>query len=115
MEEDPRNPLILGRLFLATSKALIDVESGELMLRPIHQSPSDPKSYMKIEKGNPVKTAPPDKGPKKKSNEDKGKSIDYGEFIQSSTASHIPYSFVLVGSNNNASSKNVSNHFFDPP
>ncbi|MED6163792.1 hypothetical protein PIB30_083445 [Stylosanthes scabra] len=33
MEEDPKAPLILGRHFLATSKALIDMESGELMLR----------------------------------------------------------------------------------
>ncbi|MED6141250.1 hypothetical protein PIB30_101441, partial [Stylosanthes scabra] len=33
MEEDPGAPLILGRPFLATSRALIDMESGELMLR----------------------------------------------------------------------------------
>ncbi|MED6163294.1 hypothetical protein PIB30_078455 [Stylosanthes scabra] len=33
MEEDPKAPLILGRPFLATSRALIDMESGELMLR----------------------------------------------------------------------------------
>ncbi|MED6148476.1 hypothetical protein PIB30_053517 [Stylosanthes scabra] len=68
---------------------------------------------MKVEKGNPVKTAPPDKGPKKKSKEDKGKSIDYGEFLQSPTASHIPYSSVLVGSDNNASSKDVDGYSCD--
>ena len=33
MEEDEKVPLILGRPFLATSRALIDVESGELTLR----------------------------------------------------------------------------------
>ena len=33
MEEDEKAPLILGRPFLATSRALIDVESGELTLR----------------------------------------------------------------------------------
>ena len=33
MEEDEKVPLILGRPFLATSWALIDVESGELTLR----------------------------------------------------------------------------------
>ena len=33
MEEDEKVPLILERPFLATSRALIDVESGELTLR----------------------------------------------------------------------------------
>ncbi|PNX67295.1 hypothetical protein L195_g063450, partial [Trifolium pratense] len=34
MEEDNNwEPLLLGRPFLATSRALIDVEMGELMLR----------------------------------------------------------------------------------
>ena len=33
IEEDEKIPLILGRPFLATSHALIDVESGELTLR----------------------------------------------------------------------------------
>ncbi|XP_073154031.1 uncharacterized protein [Henckelia pumila] len=33
MEEDLDMPLILGRLFLATEKALIDVQKGELLLR----------------------------------------------------------------------------------
>ena len=33
MEEDKKVPLILGRPFLATSRALIDVEKGELTLR----------------------------------------------------------------------------------
>ena len=32
-EEDEKVPIILGRPFLATSRALIDVESGELTLR----------------------------------------------------------------------------------
>ncbi|XP_057740040.1 uncharacterized protein LOC130957190 [Arachis stenosperma] len=33
MEEDPNTPIILGRPFLATGRALIDVEKGELLLR----------------------------------------------------------------------------------
>jgi len=33
MEEDDETPLLLGRPFLATWRALIDVEMGELMLR----------------------------------------------------------------------------------
>ena len=33
MEEDEKVPLILGRIFLATSQDLIDIESRELTLR----------------------------------------------------------------------------------
>ncbi|XLU42396.1 hypothetical protein S245_037210, partial [Arachis hypogaea] len=33
MEEDPNTPIILGRPFLATGRALIDVEKGELLMR----------------------------------------------------------------------------------
>ena len=33
MEEDREIPIILGRLFLATGRALIDVHKGELRLR----------------------------------------------------------------------------------
>ena len=33
MEEDKKAPLVLGRPFLATKRALIDVENGELSLR----------------------------------------------------------------------------------
>ncbi|KAL0352193.1 UNVERIFIED_CONTAM: hypothetical protein Scaly_1608000 [Sesamum calycinum] len=33
MEEDKNMPLILGRPFLATSRALIDVQKGQLALR----------------------------------------------------------------------------------
>ena len=33
MEEDENVPIILGRPFLATSRALIDVQMGELKLR----------------------------------------------------------------------------------
>ncbi|QHN82442.1 Retrotransposon gag protein [Arachis hypogaea] len=33
MDEDPNTPIILGRPFLATGRALIDVEKGELLLR----------------------------------------------------------------------------------
>ena len=33
MEEDKKIPIVLGRSFLATSRALIDVQKGELRLR----------------------------------------------------------------------------------
>ena len=33
MEEDEKIPIIMGRPFLATGRALIDVQKGELMLR----------------------------------------------------------------------------------
>nr|GFC93270.1 reverse transcriptase domain-containing protein [Tanacetum cinerariifolium] len=36
-EPDPRIPLILGRCFLKTSRALIDVHKGELTLRIRHE------------------------------------------------------------------------------
>ena len=35
MEEDKEIPIILGRQFLATSGALIDVQKGELKLRAL--------------------------------------------------------------------------------
>ncbi|MED6185029.1 hypothetical protein PIB30_053065 [Stylosanthes scabra] len=72
----------------------------------MHQSPSDPKSCMKMEEGDPVKTAPPDKSSKKKkSKEEKGKSISSED---TPTTSYIPYPSVLVGSDNIASSKDVA-------
>ena len=37
MDEDANIPLILGRPFLATSRALIDVEKKELMLRVLDE------------------------------------------------------------------------------
>ena len=33
MEEDTKIPIILGRLFLATGRAMIDVKKGELKLK----------------------------------------------------------------------------------
>ena len=33
MEEDKEIPIILGRPFLATSRAMVDVQRGELKLR----------------------------------------------------------------------------------
>ncbi|MED6153919.1 hypothetical protein PIB30_106757, partial [Stylosanthes scabra] len=36
--EDPGAPFILGRPFLATSRALIDMEKGELILRVLEES-----------------------------------------------------------------------------
>ena len=37
MEEDEKPPLILGRPFLATSQALIDVENGDETLRVVNE------------------------------------------------------------------------------
>ncbi|MED6200080.1 hypothetical protein PIB30_081825, partial [Stylosanthes scabra] len=44
------------------------------------------------------KTAPPNKSPKKKAKEDKGKSIDIGEFTNIPTIPHVPYPFALDSS-----------------
>ncbi|MED6176052.1 hypothetical protein PIB30_084240 [Stylosanthes scabra] len=71
----------------------------------MHQSPSDSKICMKVEEDDAMKIAPSDKSPKKKSKEDKGKSIDIGEFTHIPTIPHVPYPSVLVGRNNRASSK----------
>ncbi|MED6190053.1 hypothetical protein PIB30_101967 [Stylosanthes scabra] len=48
-------------------------------------------------------------------NEDKGKSVDPEESLYIPTTSYTPHPSVLVGSASKASSKDVSNHFFDPP
>ncbi|MED6200134.1 hypothetical protein PIB30_082233 [Stylosanthes scabra] len=53
---------------------------------------------MKVEKGNLVKKAPPDQSPKKKSKEEKGKSIASED---TPTTSHILYLSVLVGGSSN--------------
>ena len=62
MKEDTQVPLLLGRPFLATGAALIDVEKGELTLRmgnevvhfnlnkSLTQSDADEETYMTIEK-----------------------------------------------------------------
>ncbi|MED6123996.1 hypothetical protein PIB30_054839 [Stylosanthes scabra] len=119
--------------FLATSRALIDMESGELMFRihdeclvlqvykAMHQSPRDSMSCMKMEEVNPTSTKPPDKpinkdrGPKKISKEDKGKSIDSGKFSHTQRVSNVPYPPIIVGSNNKASCKGVGNQTFELP
>ena len=60
MEEDQEVPLILGRPFLATGRALIDVQKGELILRVnkenvmfnIYQAirfPEDLSSYFQVD------------------------------------------------------------------
>ncbi|MED6163901.1 hypothetical protein PIB30_084586, partial [Stylosanthes scabra] len=48
-------------------------------------------------------------------NEDKGKSVDPGESPHIPTTSYTPHQSALVGSASKTSSKDVSNHFFDPP
>ncbi|MED6129277.1 hypothetical protein PIB30_106337 [Stylosanthes scabra] len=75
MEEDPKAPLILGRPFLAISRALIDMESGGLMLR-VHDeclilniyksmySSSGAKTCMKINSVDPASTKPPERSGK---------------------------------------------------
>ncbi|MED6203337.1 hypothetical protein PIB30_114551, partial [Stylosanthes scabra] len=68
---DPKAPLILGRPFLATSRALIDMESGELMLRVLDEclilnvyksmhSSSDTQTCMKINSTAQATKKPPD-------------------------------------------------------
>ncbi|MED6142673.1 hypothetical protein PIB30_116071, partial [Stylosanthes scabra] len=59
-----------------------------------------------------IKKTPPDKSSKKISEEEKGKSILIEDIP---TTSDDPYPSVLVGSYNKTFSKDVSNHFFDPP
>ncbi|MED6115699.1 hypothetical protein PIB30_093187, partial [Stylosanthes scabra] len=54
----------------------------------MHHSPPDPKKCLQVEEGDPVKITPPDKSPKKKSKEDKGKSIDIREFTHIPTVPH---------------------------
>ncbi|MED6127812.1 hypothetical protein PIB30_091683 [Stylosanthes scabra] len=69
--------------------------------------PSDSKTCMKVEESDPMKIAPPNKIPKKKAKEDKGKSIYIGEFTHIPTIPHAAYPFGLVGRNNRASCKDV--------
>ncbi|MED6116514.1 hypothetical protein PIB30_101003, partial [Stylosanthes scabra] len=67
------------------------------------------------EKGNSPRPVPPDKGSKKNTKGDKGKSVDPGESPHIPTTSYIPHPSVLVRSASKASSKDVSNLFFDSP
>ncbi|MED6113977.1 hypothetical protein PIB30_075816 [Stylosanthes scabra] len=97
MEENVGNPLILGKPFLATSRALIDMESD----------------LYEVEEDNPPSPAPPDKGPKKKSKGEKG-THDSVKFQHFQKAPNVPYPPVIVGSNNKASSKGVGNQTFEP-
>ncbi|MED6202507.1 hypothetical protein PIB30_106317, partial [Stylosanthes scabra] len=68
-----------------------------------------------IEKGNSPRPVPPDKGSKKNTKGDKGKYVDPGDSPHIPTTSYIPHPSVLVRSASKASSKDVSNLFFDPP
>ncbi|MED6117567.1 hypothetical protein PIB30_111186, partial [Stylosanthes scabra] len=63
----------------------------------MHRSPSDSKTCMKIEKGNSSSPVPLDKGSKKKSKEDKGKSVDPGKSPHIPTTSYTPHPSVLGG------------------
>ena len=66
MEEDNQVPLLLGRPFLATGVALIDVQKGELTLRvgneAVHfnlnksmtQSNVDAKKYNDVDNSSPI-------------------------------------------------------------
>ncbi|MED6215014.1 hypothetical protein PIB30_109165, partial [Stylosanthes scabra] len=71
----------------------------------MHQSPSDSKTCMRIEKGNSPILVPPDKGSKKKSKDDKGKSVDPGESPHIPTTSYTPHPSVLGGNASKPSSK----------
>ncbi|MED6171994.1 hypothetical protein PIB30_046005 [Stylosanthes scabra] len=71
MKEDPGAPFILGRPFLATSRTLIDMEKGELILRVHEKSlilnvykPMNHhgiRSNLKIDSKELTKQDPPDK------------------------------------------------------
>ena len=66
IEEDNRTPLLLGRPFLVTRAALIDVKKGELTLRvgieevhfnlnkSLQQHDVERSRYMKIDSNNPI-------------------------------------------------------------
>ncbi|MED6153721.1 hypothetical protein PIB30_104839 [Stylosanthes scabra] len=71
-----------------------------------------------MEEVDPTRTKPPDKkdkGPKNKSKEEKGKTIDSEEFQQILKAPNVPSLPANMGSISKASSKDVSNHYFQPP
>ncbi|MED6126836.1 hypothetical protein PIB30_082346, partial [Stylosanthes scabra] len=63
--------------------------------------PRDSKTCMKMEEVDQVKTAPPNKGPKKKSKEEKGNQ-DSVKFQQLQKDPNVPYPSVIVGSKNKA-------------
>ena len=61
VEEDTQVPLLLGRPFLATGAALIDVQKGELTLRVgdeavhfLQQSNNESENYMTVDKISPI-------------------------------------------------------------
>ncbi|MED6139850.1 hypothetical protein PIB30_087834, partial [Stylosanthes scabra] len=70
--------------------------------------PRDSMNCMKMEEVDPTNTKPPDKknkGPKKKSKEEKGKTIDSEEFQQIPKAPNAPSLPTNMGSISKASSK----------
>ncbi|MED6139393.1 hypothetical protein PIB30_083437, partial [Stylosanthes scabra] len=80
--------------------------------------PRNSMNCMKMEEVDPTSTKPPnkkDKGPKKKSKEEKGKTIYSEEFQQIPKAPNVPSLPANMGSNSRASSKDVSIHYFDTP
>ncbi|MED6125522.1 hypothetical protein PIB30_069296 [Stylosanthes scabra] len=80
--------------------------------------PRDSMNCMKMEEGDPTSTKPPDKkdkGPNKKSKEEKGKTIDSEVLQQIPKAPNVPSLPANMGSNSKAFSKDVSNHYFEPP
>ncbi|MED6151918.1 hypothetical protein PIB30_086927, partial [Stylosanthes scabra] len=118
-----------GRRCGKSSNPLIDMESGELMLR-IHDEclvlqvykamhpPRDSMNCMKMEEVDPTSTKPPDKknkGSKNKSKEENRKTIDSEELQQIPKAPNVPSLPAYMGSISKASFKDVSNHYFEPP
>ncbi|MED6107967.1 hypothetical protein PIB30_018995 [Stylosanthes scabra] len=119
MEEDIGTPLILRRHFLATSRALIDMESGELMMRtpPLCMSvneklkqetedtfikdehlPSMNKAQMKSNKSGQEQEACADK------------------FPLNQQKLEVHYSTVILGNSNKTFIiENASSRLFDPP
>ncbi|XP_016207408.1 uncharacterized protein LOC107647872 [Arachis ipaensis] len=76
IDEEGSDSIILGRPFLATARAIIDVEKGEMILR-VHdeqiilnifkaiQHPTEKENYMRIEDEEPSLKEKPNKSPPK--------------------------------------------------
>ena len=80
MEEDKKIPIILGRPFLATSGALIDVQKGELKLRALEDD-------ITFHVFRPMKL--PDDYPKKDTSILNPKEILQGEVVNSRDKSRV--------------------------
>ncbi|MED6223274.1 hypothetical protein PIB30_072431 [Stylosanthes scabra] len=80
--------------------------------------PRDSMNCLEMEEVDLTSTKPPDKkdkGPKNKFKVEKGKTIDSEELQQIPKAPNVPSPPANMGSISKASSKDASNHYFNPP